>query len=180
MRIFLAVELPESVRQYLYSLQQDISKMCRSGHFTRRDNFHLTLRFLGEAGREERQKLQRAMDASARKCEPFFIQMHGLGHFPRGNRQILWIGVQESCALQEVYDCLQTELSACGYPKERQPYTPHITLGREVVTDRDFSDLSDVLSVEERKIPVRFLSMMQSTRVHGQLKYIPLYRAKLV
>ena len=180
MRVFLAVEFPESVRRYLYSLQQEVRTVCRSGHFTHRDNFHLTLRFLGGTGREERQKLQRAMDASAQKCEPFFIRIQGLGHFLRGNRQILWIGIQESHALQEVYDCLQTELSACGYPKERRPYTPHITLGREVVTDRDFSDLSDVLSVEERKIPVRFLSMMQSTRVHGQLKYIPLYRAKLV
>ena len=179
MRVFLAVEFPESVKEYLFHMQQVVRKISRSGHFTDRDNFHLTLRFIGETGTEDRKKLKQAIEAAARKREPFPITLQGLGHFPRGSEHIIWIGLQNSNALRALYDCLETELETYGYPKERNAYTPHITLGREVALDGNFAELAHSVSAESMIVPVSRISLMQSTRTNRRLNYVPLYTKEL-
>jgi 2'-5' RNA ligase len=175
MRVFFAVEFPDSVKQYLFTVQQEVKKASRSGNFTLPDNFHLTLRFIGEAGPESRKLLKQAMSAAACRMKPFQIALQGLGSFPRGGRHILWVGIDGSPELEDVYSCLEEELAVRGVPREGKGYTPHITLGREVALENTFSDVAAAGSVKNLTVPVSRISLMQSTRINGRLRYIPLH-----
>ncbi len=50
MRTFIAIELEEEVKDALEGAQQQAAELCRKGNYTPKENFHLTLHFLGESG----------------------------------------------------------------------------------------------------------------------------------
>ena len=53
MRTFIAIELEEEVKDALEGAQQQAAELCRKGNYTPKENFHLTLHFLGEIRPEE-------------------------------------------------------------------------------------------------------------------------------
>lgn len=179
MRVFFAVEFTDSVKSYLQTIQQEVKKVSRAGNFTLFDNFHLTLRFIGESGPSSRKKLMQAVDAAACRTEPFRISLQGLGHFPRGGKHIIWVGIAACPQLNNLYNCLEEELAARGVPREQRAYAPHITLGREVVLDKAFSDITASVMLKGLTVPVDRISLMQSTRIDNRLKYLPIYSKEL-
>lgn len=179
MRVFIAVELPEFIKQHLYTMQKTVREASRSGKFTKHDNFHLTLRFIGEAGPESRHVLKQAISAAASRITPFQISLQGLGRFQRGSRHIIWVGITASPQLNKMYSCLQEELAAKGIPREGRAYTPHITLGREIALKHDFSNIAAAIPNENPIIPVERISLMQSIRIDGDLRYIPIFSREL-
>jgi 2'-5' RNA ligase len=179
MRVFFAVEFPESIKQHLHTVQQEVKKSSRSGNFTLFDNFHLTLRFIGETGPSGREVLTQAADAAACRAEPFQISLQGLGHFPRGSKHIIWVSIKACSQLVDLYSCLEEELAVRGVDRERRKYTPHITLGREVILENDFSNISASVTLTNLIVPVSRISLMQSTRIDNQLRYIPIYSKEL-
>ena len=48
MRTFIAIELEEETKAQLAEVQAEAEKLCRRGNYTPKENFHLTLHFLGE------------------------------------------------------------------------------------------------------------------------------------
>ena len=53
MRTFIAIELEEEVKDHLAEVQAKTQELCRRGNFTPKENFHLTLHFLGEVGEDD-------------------------------------------------------------------------------------------------------------------------------
>lgn len=180
MRTFIAIELEEDVKDYLADVQVETQKLCRRGNFTPKENFHLTLHFLGEVKQEDLEYLQEAMFETSRRNRPFTLTLEKIGFFPRGNKGVLWAGVGKSPQLQRVFSTLEKALEQQGFARERKGLSPHITLGREVEPQRGFADVQNRVKVAPMGIAVRRISLMESVRKGPKLIYRPLFRQDLM
>ena len=179
MRTFIAIELEEEVKEHLANIQTETQKLCRRGNYTPKENFHLTLHFLGEVEEEDLDYLQEAIFETARRNRPFTLTLDKVGFFPRGNKGILWVGLEKSNPLQRLFSTLEKSLEQQGFARERKGLSPHITLGREVEPHRSFMDVQKNVRIEPMKISVRSISLMESVRKGPKLVYVPLFRMDL-
>lgn len=123
-RLFLAIELPEAVRQALVQLQKGGAGVRWSSTRT----MHLTLRFLGDTPLAAIGGLQRGLRDVA--FAPFELVVDRLGGFGRRPQPVLWAGLAPSPQLSALHDRVDGVLeTVLGLPRERR-YSPHITLGR--------------------------------------------------
>ena len=124
-RLFIAVELPDAVKQSLFS-------SCREVPGARRvppDQIHLTLRFLGDVLPETCVRLKRAL--ADVEFASFPLTVSGVGHFPpRGHPRVLWAGIEESRPLLALQQQIETAVIEAGIVPEERPFSPHITLAR--------------------------------------------------
>ena len=100
MRTFIAIELEEETKAQLAEVQAEAEKLCRRGNYTPKENFHLTLHFLGEVQEEDLDYLHEAIYETARRNRPFTMTIDKIGFFPRGNKGILWAGIERSNHVQ--------------------------------------------------------------------------------
>ena len=85
-RLFVAIDVPETVRAELAGLAEPLEGVV----WTRPEQLHLTLRFIGET--EKREGLEAALERV--RVEPFILPVGGIGVFPhRGPAKVLWAGV---------------------------------------------------------------------------------------
>ncbi len=180
MRTFIAIELEEEVKEHLSNIQTETQKLCRRGNYTPKENFHLTLHFLGEVEEEDLDYLQEAIHETARRNRPFTLALDKVGFFPKGNKGVLWAGLEKSNQLQRLFSTLEKSLEQQGFARERKGLSPHITLGREVEPQRSFLDVQKGVRVESMRISVRSISLMESVRRGPKLAYVPLFRQNLM
>lgn len=94
--------------------------------------FHFTLKFLGEIAEEAAARALGALERAAAGRTPFAVSVAGLGAFPTLDRpSVLWAGVAAGGSeLQDLARAVEREMAADGFPPERKPFKPHLTLGR--------------------------------------------------
>ncbi len=181
MRVFVAIELQEEVKGYLSRIQQIAVRHSSRGNFTARDNLHLTVRFIGEVDLSLLSEIKAAITAAAGEIKPFDLYTAGLGYFPRKNRVILWTGVKgDITSLRQLYAGVEKHLVRIGIPQEDRGYTPHLTLGREIVLNSSVEAIEGELRFETKSIIVQRLSLMDSCREDGKLVYRPIYVCPLM
>lgn len=179
MRTFIAIELEDEVKDCLEETQKKAAEFCRKGNYTPRDNFHLTLHFLGEVTPDDVEYLQQAIMETARFQKAFDLTLDRIGFFPRGREGVLWAGVEKSTPLFKLFQNLEKNLGKQGFPREKKGLSPHITLGREVEPFYSFSDVQKKVEMEKKTIRVTGISLMESVRMGRKLIYQPLFRQKL-
>lgn len=176
MRVFFAIELDYGIKDYLSEIQNEVKSHCISGKFSYKENFHLTLRFIGEQNVQQVENLKQVLKDVAGSSE-FELRLDKLGSFRKGNRSIIWVGLKESLQLQKLYNNMENSLSQKGYEKEDRSYNPHITLAREVKIEH-FSFVEKT-EIEKLTFKVKAISLMESKRVNDKLAYVSLERAEL-
>ena len=167
MRLFTAIVLSDAAKNEIFQLVCNMKQNAVRGNFTRRENLHVTLVFLGEvADSAPVEQILEEMEADA-----FSLSFSGLGRFRRGGGDICWLGVEPSSGLQQIYSYLHSRL----LPNETRPrrYQPHITLGREVILSHEISDPRRIT------MPVTKISLMKSERIAGRLIYKEIYQKGL-
>lgn len=164
MRLFTAVELGDEAKDTVYAAVRALAAQSHGGVFTRRDNLHLTLVFIGETAR-----LDDAKAALGDICAaPFELSFGGAGRFARPGGDVVWLGVERSAALAELQRRTADALRSHGFPVEDRPYAPHLTLGRQVFPD----DLSSFgAAVPHLRMRVEGVSLMRSQRTPAGLVY---------
>jgi len=180
MRLFTAIEFDAQLRSKISKIQSELRQYCEKGHFTREDNFHLTLIFLGERKLTELQNIISALELSVQGLEPFKLKIAEPGSFTKASRKILWLGL--SGALQDL-SRLYARLENCLVEKQvisqRQKYSPHITIGREILLKASESIISNDITMPEIIVPVTKISLMESIRVQDRLIYRPIHVVEL-
>lgn len=176
MRLFVAVNFDERVKDTLCDTIRGFKEQTKSGVFTRRENLHLTLVFIGET-----QNIKSAVSAMDKiSHEPFEICLSGIGRFRRSGGDIYWAGIRESPMLFALQKSLHDNLAKNGFKLEDRKFSPHITLGRQV-TPADIppalDDFNEVLS--HVRIPVGEIHLMKSERINGILTYSSIYTRRL-
>jgi 2'-5' RNA ligase len=134
LRTFIAVELDDELRMNLGLLQDRLRDRVprRSVRWVRPAGIHLTLKFLGDTPGAKVRDVGTDLVRAAASVPPFTITMGGLGCFPNARRpRVVWVGLQEATgALVRLRDAVEAEVSPLGFPSERRPFRPHLTLGR--------------------------------------------------
>ena len=132
MRCFLAIELPETIRDRLGELQSQLRSLDRVIRWTRSDLLHLTLKFLGEVPDRDVSAICVAIREVALDLRPPGLEIRGVGCFPpRGPARVVWAGI--AGPPPELLACHSACEEACrrlGYPPEDRPFSPHLTIGR--------------------------------------------------
>ncbi len=172
MRLFIAVNFSQSVKERLVRIQQQIKKVCFSGNFTRMENLHLTLAFLGEIDSLQVHIIKGIMDNITER--PFKISIGGIGSFSNRKGKIVWVGVEPSNKLNSLHCQLTKGLTDSGFLSEDRPFKPHLTLGREVRFGNERP--AEFLPFE---YAVDSIDLMVSEVVKGVLTYRLLYKKEL-
>ena len=180
MRVFYAIEFSDSVKEYIKSVQNVIRENSIKGNFSHEENFHLTLKFIGEVDEKKLSKLKYSLDKVSGQVKPFSIRFDQMGFFNKENKKVVWIGVEnEDKGLLQLYNTLETVLHAEGFAKELRGYSPHITLSRETVLKDGFEKQTAGAVIDPMEINVNRISLMESTRINGKLTYRSIYTREI-
>ncbi|RIK65468.1 MAG: RNA 2',3'-cyclic phosphodiesterase [Planctomycetota bacterium] len=179
MRTFIAIDLDEAVRRDLGRLIQRLSPRCGDLRWSRPDTIHLTLKFLGEASDDQIMPICGALRTLAAQCQPFDIDVRGAGCFPdAGSVRVVWAGVHDFSGMLARCQSLCEELVApLGFPTERRPFSPHLTLARNKSPALSADIRRAVLSEVEFSAGVQTVSavtLYQSTLTSQGSTYQPL------
>ncbi|MEX2644420.1 MAG: RNA 2',3'-cyclic phosphodiesterase [Acetobacterales bacterium] len=125
MRLFVAIDLPDDVRDRLATLEAGVPGV----RWVPAGNLHLTLRFIGEVDGAMAEELAEAL--SEVRAPAFGLSLSGVDVFARGRQpHTLWVGVDRNPALQHLREKVESALVRTGLASERRRFSPHVTLGR--------------------------------------------------
>ena len=131
MRAFIAIDLSPEIKASLSSLVKTLRQTRAEIKWVGENSFHLTLKFLGEIDEKDLEPIISAMEAEAKKSQPFRLECHSIGYFPeKGTPRVIWTGVTSSAELRDLQQRLEKALEKLGFPKEAREFKPHLTLGR--------------------------------------------------
>jgi RNA 2',3'-cyclic 3'-phosphodiesterase len=175
MRLFIAIDLDKNIKAYLENIEIELKHYCIKGSFTNTANFHITLAFLGELEESNVSKVIKAMENSASKFTPFVLTIDKLGNFNKCNSNILWIGTKCSEKLTSLHKKICFSLKNQGIAFDEKPLKPHITIGRQVILNKEIAEIANILNLDNQmEIPVNSITLIESKRINGKLIYIPL------
>ncbi len=129
MRLFVALDLPWPHRQRL----ADLAIGLPGARWVDPENYHITLRFIGETQRHVAEEIDLAL--ATLRGRGFDLALAGVGTINRaGNKagrvSALWAGVERNPALEHLQNKIETALQRAGLPPERRRFLPHVTLAR--------------------------------------------------
>jgi 2'-5' RNA ligase len=125
MRLFVALELPQALRQRLSVLAAGIP----GARWVPPENMHVTIRFIGEVDGARMEEIHAALAEIA--APAFDITLSGVGHFESGRQaRALWVGVEKTPELMHLRDKVESAVVRAGLPPEGRKFSPHVTLAR--------------------------------------------------
>ncbi len=130
MRLFVALDIPETVRDSLTQLSQQLRETFPAARWVSIEGAHVTLKFIGETPPQRVQQIRSAL-GGVPATGPIELRFAGLGFFPDSRRpQAFWAGVEAGAALRALAASVETQLEPLGIPRETRAFQPHITLAR--------------------------------------------------
>jgi len=111
-RCFVAVDLPEEMREKVGPLQ---SKIATEGlRRVRPDLVHITIKFLGDVPAEKVERVKEAL--AAVRAAPFTARLAGMGAFPGRSVRVVWLGLEGDFSLLSAK--VEAALRPLGYPRK--------------------------------------------------------------
>ncbi|PSQ87139.1 MAG: RNA 2',3'-cyclic phosphodiesterase [Bacteroidetes bacterium QS_3_64_15] len=136
MRLFTAIDIPDSLRNDLAALQGADASAVR---WSDPEQFHVTLRFIGDVSEEPSRRLSGyeellgEVDVAPVRCRPY-----GLDVLPsRRSPRVLMLGLERTDSMMALYNAVSDALEAEGLAPEDRTYRPHVTIARLDDADRD-------------------------------------------
>ena len=132
-RTFVAIELDDDTKAHIASAIETLrEKQIDNLRLVRSEGVHLTLKFLGDIEGSQVTQVADAMKHAAYQQTRFSLTLGAPGVFPSTNRaRVLWISLDgEIKALKFLQAEVETALISVGFAAERQPFNPHLTIGR--------------------------------------------------
>jgi len=176
MRLFVAIDFPEEIKQEFFDLSTKLMRQADAGRIVALENYHLTLVFIGES--ERLTEIKNAISVVCRTgfCEPLRIVFRGVGSFAgrKGRGHTWWVGVEENVELTRLANKLAEELRSLGLTIEKRTFTPHITIGRDVVVSRPIT-----VEPPRLELSAHAVSLMRSDFKNGKPIYRELYSCGL-
>ena len=147
-RAFVAVVPPDHVLDAIEARVAPVRAAHDGLRWSRREQWHLTLRFLGAVPDVDR--LVSALgDALSTVLTLPALQLGGAGAFPNARRaSVVWFGGRAGAdSLGLVASAVESASVAAGFVPEPRPFAAHLTVAR-VPRPRDVTAVLDVLGVE--------------------------------
>lgn len=146
MRLFYCCELPEAVQLELDKIAEQLRSLDARVTWVRPQNFHITLKFLGEIAPAMLEDLKSLGARAAAAGQKFELLFDTLGAFPTVQRpRVLWIGTSQiPQEILSLHERLESALTKMGFEAEKQ-FTPHVTVGR-IKDERSVRGLAQLFS----------------------------------
>jgi 2'-5' RNA ligase len=133
-RAFIAINLADDIIQRLVDQIQIIKDLVPHGaiRWVRKENIHLTLKFLGNVALTDIDTISASMQRLADDHNPFDFEVTSFGCFPNlKSPRTLWIDIREPTGvLQMLQSSLEYVLEGHGFSREQRRFHPHLTIGR--------------------------------------------------
>lgn len=132
-RAFIALDLPEGVKEVLFNSASVVMKQLKSEvKWVAMDNLHLTLRFIGTISNSKSDLLRERMRELVKNYSPIGFNVGSIGVFPSWKEpRVLWVGLQPIRGnLVELQKEIESLIQEIGFPPEKQRFHPHVTFGR--------------------------------------------------
>ena len=184
MRIFIGIEFPRPLVEEIAGVQKQFRQYATKGRWKYPGNLHLTLKFLGEVPSPRLGQLREALEQALAETPIFVAGIGPAGIFPGpvpGQVRVLWLGLTKGAdAIEALQQQVEKALLPLGFPAERRPYTPHVTIGQDIVFGRDFAAVQTMLGPGDfSPWPISRVTVVESKqqgphRVYTPLAHIPL------
>ncbi|MCD4841502.1 MAG: RNA 2',3'-cyclic phosphodiesterase [Methanosarcinales archaeon] len=124
-RTFLAVELPDHIKEAAHSIQQEMDfkglKQVDTGLI------HITLKFLGDIPESQVAPITDALTKV--DCAQFTARVTGVGVFPKPSyMKVIWLGATGE--FEHLHSEVERVLKSFRFKKDRGRFTAHATLAR--------------------------------------------------
>jgi RNA 2',3'-cyclic 3'-phosphodiesterase len=147
MRVFIAIDLPNEVRDRLREVQHELRSLTNSVRWVAPESIHITLKFVGQVPEKRIEDIDTALRGLTWKA--FTVTVRGVGFFP-GTRspRVFWAGM-EAPTMKGLAEHLDTRMERLGFDKEKRAFRPHITLARAKESRIDSSLVLGATQYEE-------------------------------
>jgi 2'-5' RNA ligase len=185
-RIFLAINLPEKMRLDFCAYRDRWIDL--PANWTRPENLHVTLFFMGNSNDEETVEICKMAGEAAKRHEPFTLNFDRIVFAPPKKipPRMVWIQGEKSSELGNLQKDLENSL--CGLSEEHAKqagsyvFAPHVTLARINQSEIRNMDPETVPNIDE-DAPFSFLvesvEVMESELKKGGPVYTILESARL-
>ena len=133
-RLFIAVAIPEGVKAKMEAAQAELRRALpeRSVRWARREQFHLTLRFLGDVEAARVEALAEAIRAACRGFGALHLRAERVGFFPDLRYpRVVWVGVQDQAEqLPRLQQAVEAATAGFTTEEKEERFTGHVTLAR--------------------------------------------------
>jgi 2'-5' RNA ligase len=134
LRLFIALPVPAEVRDKIARAQGQLRRAAPSGaiRWTRPEQFHLTLKFLGDIPSAQLDALKQSVAEACASAPAFPLTAAGIGFFPHSQKsRVLWVGVEDATGqLAELHRRMHVAVLPFAPADCLERFSGHITLGR--------------------------------------------------
>ena len=134
LRLFVAIPMPETVRNVVLSIQQEWQRLVSpmAIRWTKPEQFHLTLRFLGDVPVQRVPALTEAVKTACAGEPPLPLRALGVGFFPHvRSPRVIWVGVNDGEGrLMALQKKIEDAVRSFAEKPVAERFAGHVTLGR--------------------------------------------------
>ncbi len=174
MRAFIALEPPDNFVEDVVAMARILSAAVE-GRFVPRQNYHVTLAFLGDIDETQTREVMDVMDEACARAAAVLMRPDGLGKFGRASDATLWLRLASGPELTDLAARLREALRSRGIEFDDKPFLPHITLARRAKLPKTpLPELAFPLPCDATRI-----TLFKSTLCRDGAQYKPLYTVEL-
>lgn len=131
MRTFIAIKITPANKLLELGFVLKKALIGESIKWVNENNFHLTLRYLGETTTGQAIQTEMLLETLTRNLHPFSFSLKGLGFFKNRNQpRVLFLNVENDLVLKQLTGDLEKQIVSLGFNVEEREFKPHLTLAR--------------------------------------------------
>ena len=152
-RTFVAVDVSTGIRNSAFKTITNLSGKALDYNWVEKENLHITLNFLGDVDETQVPQVCSLIKRTVDGYGSFEISVAGLGCCPNPEKpRVAWLGVKQGYdELVELNRKLADALETMRFPRERNDFRPHLTLGRLRRGGRYSSALTEAVVAGQEK-----------------------------
>ena len=176
MRVFIALEIPDRTKDNLARSARQFDSLATKGNFTVKDNYHITLHFIGNVDESKLIYLQSAMD-NIKDCVAPTLSVSQFAVLRASN--VVCAKFNKEQNLVRLHEALGDSLEKLGFTVERRAYRPHVTMIRNYGFTLPFSEVTKSVDVYNKPFTAANVVLYQSVFTQNGVSYNKLYEVSL-
>jgi RNA 2',3'-cyclic 3'-phosphodiesterase len=129
MRLFVALDIDDRIRERIRRFMEGIQNFAPDARWVKEESLHVTLKFIGEHAESSLDQIKQALSAAGGRSTEIAFRGYGFFPTPRSAR-VFWIGMEAGPELAALAAAVNANLVPMGITKEERKFTPHLTLAR--------------------------------------------------
>lgn len=176
MRVFIALEIPDRAKDNFERSSKQFEMFANKGNFVTKDNYHITLHFIGNIDESKLIYLQSAMDKVSNMSAPN-LSVNQFVVLRASN--VVCAKFNKEQNLLKLHDALGENLENLGFTVECRAYRPHITIIRNYGFELPFSEVTKNVDVYNKPFTADKVVLYESVFGQKGVTYRKLYEVAL-